>query len=78
MTATRHDLWRALHKATDGGLPVPRYVKDTECITGGHPLLAMRFDLLDEAEAWADHIGISASGVIHTAPGLLGVSFLGG
>ena len=75
--ATRHDVWRALNQAIDGGLPVPRYVKNTECVTGGHPLLAIRLDCLDEAEAWADHIGISASGAMHSAPGLLGVSFLG-
>ena len=78
-TGTRHDVWRALHRATDhAGLPVPRYFKDTECIVAGHrPLLVLRLDTVEEACAWAEHIGISDRAAMSHRPGLVGINFMG-
>jgi hypothetical protein len=79
--ATRHEVWDALHYATDAyDLPVPRYIKDTECVIADKaPLLVVRLDYLNEARAWADYLDISASAAIsHNAPaGLVGINFMG-
>ena len=80
--ATRYDIWVALQDAirkdNPTPLPVPRYVKDTECIiVGAPPLLILRLDFLDEALAWAEYLGIADSAQHHERPGLVGVSYMG-